>query len=306
MAWIIITVILAILGLVAVGYAMFGSMSDDKTIGIVAAAIVFVVWIIISVAMSIKTVGAGEVGIVRQFGEIVGQEGEGVSFVAPWQSVDTVSIRTQRVTFENLEAASADTQDVFVTVTINYSVSESAVQDLFRDFGSNWYDVLVPSRVRNHAKAVLAQYETIDIIPQRDAIRTAIMDPLVSDLDRYSITVSDLLLDNISFSQEYMDAIEQRQVATEQARRQQELLAVTEAEADQRRESAQGEADALEIDAAAQAEANRLITASLTPELLQWQAIQRLADDVQIMLLPSGQGMLIDPSTMLAPTTTAP
>jgi len=54
--------------------------------------------------------------------------------------------------------------------------------------------------------------------------------------------------------------------------------------------------------AEAQAEANRLLAESLTPALIQFQALQKLADNVQIALLPAGQGIIIDPSTILKTT----
>jgi len=47
-----------------------------------------------------------------------------------------------------------------------------------------------------------------------------------------------------------------------------------------------------------QASANRQLTESLTSEVIQWQAIQKLADNIEIMLVPSQQGMILDPSTL--------
>jgi hypothetical protein len=43
-----------------------------------------------------------------------------------------------------------------------------------------------------------------------------------------------------------------------------------------------------------------LINDSLTPLLIQFQAVQKLADNVQIALIPSGNGIIIDPATLLA------
>ena len=39
--------------------------------------------------------------------------------------------------------------------------------------------------------------------------------------------------------------------------------------------------------------------ASLTPEVIQFQAIQKLSDKIQIALIPSGQGVILDPTTLL-------
>jgi regulator of protease activity HflC (stomatin/prohibitin superfamily) len=83
-------------------------------------------------------------------------------------------------------------------------------------------------------------------------------------------------------------------------RGQQELVAAREAEARQRAAEAQGNADKLRIEAQGQADANRLINESLTPLLIQFQALQKLADNVSIALIPSGNGLIIDPATLLA------
>lgn len=309
MLWIILTILFGIIGIAAIIYGH--SSVTDKALGYIVAAVCAGLWVVISMFMSLRSVDAGEVGIVRQFGAIVGQAEEGVNFIAPWQSMDTVSIRTERHTFGTTEApitaASSETQDVFVIATINYSVSETEVQDLIRDVGSNWFDVLVPTRVNQYIKQETAKYETAEIIPSRETIRQAVLTRLRNDLgENYSITVSDFLLDNISFSPAYTAAIEEKQVATEQALREQEVTESIREQAEQARVRAQGDADAAVIAAEGQASANALIADSLTPEMLQWQAIQRLNNDVQIMVVPADSGLILDPSAMLAPTTTAP
>lgn len=305
MLWIILTIVLLIV--ITGGVLLAKSGDSDAGIGAVVAAVAFVIWLILTGLMSIRSVDAGEVGIVRQFGAIVGQQSEGVNFIAPWQSMDTVSIRTERHTFGSIEdpitAASSETQDVFVIATINYSVSSGQVQDLIRDVGTNWFDVLVPTRVNQYIKQETAKYETAEIIPSRETIRQAVLTRLRNDLgENYSITVSDFLLDNISFSPAYTAAIEEKQVATEQALREQEVTESIREQAEQERVRAQGQADAVEIAAQGQADANALLADSLTPEVIQWQAIQRLNDNVTIMLVPD-TNFILDPSTILADAT---
>jgi regulator of protease activity HflC (stomatin/prohibitin superfamily) len=256
---------------------------------------------VVTIASSVKPIPAGEVGVVYRFGEIVGQKSEGIAVVAPWEKIHKANIRTQRQTFSQVTAASAETQDVFLQITVNYSLSANAVQDLFRDVGTNWFDVLVPSRVANYTKAETAKYKTVDIIPQRESIRRAIRDRIAADLEPYSITISDLLIDNIDFMPSFKEAIESKQVQTETAKREQEKVAEEEAKADQARARAQGESDAAIIRAEGVAESNRLISESLTPAVLQYQAIEKLAGNVQIALIPSGQGFILDPSSILAP-----
>ena len=62
---------------------------------------------------------------------------------------------------------------------------------------------------------------------------------------------------------------------------------------------AKGEAEARVLRAQAQAEANRLLDESLTPKVIQFLAIDKLAPTIDIALIPSGQGIILDPATLL-------
>jgi len=65
-------------------------------------------------------------------------------------------------------------------------------------------------------------------------------------------------------------------------------------EADRDVRLAEGSRDARVTRAAGEAQANDLISQSLTEQLLQWTYIQELADNVQLMLVPSDQGLIFD------------
>ena len=285
--------------------------SDRGMIVAVAAVIVFVLWVGAHTALTaLKPIEAGSVGVVYQFGEIVGQKGEGLQFIAPWQELRTESIKVQRKRFDNISGFSRETQDVIVSTTLNYRVDPAAVQQLYRTVGPNWFDTLVEPRINQFFKAETVKYNTVDIAPNREQIRLDVQAKLDADLRQFSITVEDLLIDNIDFTSEFKQSIEEKQIAAQNALREQERISQRQAEAqqgiesakgeaEQERQRAQGSADAIRIRAEAQAEANRLLDASLTQQVIQWLAVDKLADDLDIALLPSGQGVIIDPATLL-------
>lgn len=285
--------------------------SDRGMIVAVAAVIVFVLWVGAHTALTaLKPIEAGSVGVVYQFGEIVGQKGEGLQFIAPWQELRTESIKVQRKRFDNISGFSRETQDVIVSTTLNYRVDPAAVQNLYRTVGPNWFDTLVEPRINQFFKAETVKYNTVDIAPNREQIRLDVQAKLDADLRQFSITVEDLLIDNIDFTSEFKQSIEEKQIAAQNALREQERISQRQAEAqqgiesakgeaEQERQRAQGSADAIRIRAEAQAEANRLLDASLTQQVIQWLAVDKLADDLDIALLPSGQGVIIDPATLL-------
>lgn len=285
--------------------------SDRGMIVAVAAVIVFVLWVGAHTALTaLKPIEAGSVGVVYQFGEIVGQKGEGLQFIAPWQELRTESIKVQRKRFDNISGFSRETQDVIVSTTLNYRVDPAAVQNLYRTVGPNWFDTLVEPRINQFFKAETVKYNTVDIAPNREQIRLDVQAKLDADLRQFSITVEDLLIDNIDFTSEFKQSIEEKQIAAQNALREQERISQRQAEAqqgiesakgeaEQERERARGAADAITIRAKAQAEANTLLDESLTAQVIQYLAVDKLADDLDLALLPSGQGVIIDPSTLL-------
>ena len=86
-------------------------------------AVASVVFVLATVFFSFAQVNTGHVGVVRTFGRISGQISPGISLIAPWQTYDSVNVQVQKQTFDNLDGFSAETQNVNITTTINYSVA---------------------------------------------------------------------------------------------------------------------------------------------------------------------------------------
>ncbi len=257
---------------------------------------------------SVHIVNSGEVGVVRTFGNITGQVGEGLQLTWPWQSVEKWNIKVQTVLPESecsdgtvncMDAFSAETQDVFVRAVINLSVDPQDVQTLARTVGSDYIDRLVLPRLHQIVKDTTVQYKSTDIAPNREAIRQSVRERLGSELAVRSINVEDLLITNIEFRSEFKAAIEAKVKAEQDALTEQNKVEIARAQAEQIAATAEGEANRLRIEAKGQADANQLINESLTPLLIQFQALQKLSDNVQIAIIPSGEGIIIDPATLL-------
>ncbi len=299
MVWIVLVSILGVLALVV--------RKIDAPFRVAATSVLVLIAVLFTGYRSVKVVKAGEVAVVRTFGDITGQRGEGLALVAPWETIHRESIRVQNARFENVTAFSAETQDVFATIEINYRVEDRAVQDLLRDVGTNWFNVLIEGRVQNFFKEETVKYETDQVAPNRETIRSSTQDRLSDALEPYSIEITELLIVNVSFSPAYVQSIENKQIATQAALQAQEEVATVAAEADKERERAAGVRDATITEAEGVAEANRLIAESLSAEVLQYLAITEFNEDVTIALVPSGEGLLLDPSSFFTdPGSTTP
>src|SRR5262249_18625800 len=99
---------------------------------------------------------------------------------------------------------------------------------------------------------------------------------------------------------DFTNAIEQKVVAAQNLERAKTdaLTAQTQAEgrANAVIAAANGDAQAVEINAKAQAEALRLVSEQIAanPSLIQYQYIQKLSDKIQLILLPSNSPFLFD------------
>lgn len=265
---------------------------------------------------SARIVDAGQVGVVYQFGDIVGQRSSGVQFIAPWQSIKTQSIQVQRFSNNGEDdppyvGFSKETQDVYIRITLNYSVSPNAVQGLYRNVGTNWFEKLVEPRIQNFIKEETVKYEATDIAPNRETFRLAVKKRLSDELAPFSITVQDLLIDNVDFDPELKASIVRKQVAQQEAQAAQNKVVQSKAEAEQAVAIAQGQADssvvaakgraeAIRLEAEGQAAANKALTASLSDALIQYTSIQKLNPNVQVILLPSDSNFIL-PAEFIKP-----
>jgi regulator of protease activity HflC (stomatin/prohibitin superfamily) len=266
----------------------------------VTAFIVIVIWTLFN---SVYQVPAGHVGLVYAFGDIIGQEGEGLKFVAPWKSVWAATAQVQKVTFQkenHLASFSKESQDVYVDATVNVRVLPKDIENLYRNVGTDYMDTIVRPRIRQAFKDETVKYSTVDVAPHREQIRHAVSKRLSDELAARSIVVDDLLIDNVSFNPKFQDSIERKQIASQDALAEEQRIAGERNKAQQAIEIARGAAEATLINALKQAEANRALAASITPELVQYQMVQRLAPTVHTILLPVGAPFILDKS-ILAP-----
>jgi regulator of protease activity HflC (stomatin/prohibitin superfamily) len=306
MGYIIVVLILSIVGIVLwkiTGTAALNLRRDEDQhralavhsfVGFAVPTLVA----IITVWNMFYQVPAGHVGLVYTFGGITGQRGDGLQWVAPWQSVTEASVQIQSRKFEKMSSFSSETQEVFVDATINVQVSPQYIQNLYREVGPEYFDILVRPRVLQAFKDETVKYTSVDVAPNREAIRKSVSRRLTEELKGNSITVQDLLLDNIAFTPKFQGSIEEKQSQTQLALSERAKVEGEKAKADQAIEAARGTAQSILVNAEKQAEANRKLSASITPEYIQYLFADKLAPNVQVMMIPSGQQFIMGPDML--------
>lgn len=284
MLWILLLVVFAV---IVIGLVLTGLISKETRIWwFMGAGSAVGLFLLITVLLSVKTVGSGHEGVVYNYAGVVsGQIHPGMQLVLPVNSVDVVTTQTQYARFDNLTAVSKENQDVFGTVQVNYHLDPRDVTKLYKDVGPNWYETFVPAAVNQNFKELTAGYNTVDIVQHRQEIAQNLTQRLKAILEEHSIYVEDAFISNISYSKAFNDAIEAKQVASQQV--QQAKL-----EADTLRAQAQGKADAAVTEARGNATANELLNKSLTDQLIRYQQVQKLNPNVQVIVVPN-DGTLI-------------
>ncbi len=247
------------------------------------AALVGVLFMALSCVTSVPT---GHTGVVTTFGRVEDYTYEaGIHIKSPFQKVTNMDNRTQRQTLE-LMAFSSDIQEVSVTFTLNYQISKENAQQIYRNVGVSYYDTVVEPRIQESVRAVFARYSAESLISQRSDLSGEIASLLTTTLKQYNIVVLSTAVENMDFSDAFTDAVEAKQVA-EQNKLKAEIeqaQATLEAEAQAKRDiiAANAAAEVTKIEAEVakfagekEAEMNKKLAETMTPELIEYYFTQR-------------------------------
>ncbi len=296
-----LTIVLGVLFVAAVALAVFLSIDRTGTLPprrgpTWSWALAGVLLLAALVSSGFVEIPAGHVGVVSSFGKV--QEAElppGLHFVLPIvNDVQRIETRVRQVRLEGYTAASREQQDLFLTLTLNYHLQSQEASTIVQEIGTDYEAKIILPRLQDIPKTITDDYPTSSVLNEREEIRQLMSELLRSELEPYGIVVDNILLENFSYSAEYNQAIEEKQIAEQRVSTERQILEQQRIQAEQAVVRAEGEANARIEQARGEAEANRLLTESLSPELLQWTAIQRLQDNVQIMLVPSDGGLILD------------
>jgi regulator of protease activity HflC (stomatin/prohibitin superfamily) len=222
--------------------------SFDKNAKKYIILIVVLLLIALLAYSSIVIVQPGHVGVVVQLGEVQpGAVPEGIFFKIPIiQDVVQVEVRVQKRESEQT-AASRDLQTVSTNVVVNYHLVNDEVPTLFKHVGLSYNDRIVDPAIGEAVKAVTAQFTAEQLISKRSEVSAKIKEALSSRFSNYYMVLDEINITEFRFSTEFNNAIEQKQIAEQQALKAQLDLQRIEIEAQQTIESAKAEAEALRL-----------------------------------------------------------
>ena len=271
-----------------------GNFSPFKlilTIFVVILAVIFL-------GSSFVVIPAGHTGVALTFGkveDVVLQEG--LHFKVPFvQKIVVVDNRIVKLDV-NTEAFSKDLQTITTVVAVNYHVGKENSQTLYKNVGMGFEEVLITPAVNEVLKAVTAKYTAVELVSSRAEVSMLLDEGLNEKMNAYGIFINELNIINWDFSEEYINAVEAKQVAEQNLIKtrteQEQALVIANTEAQKRVIAAEAEANEIKVLADANAESNRIITESISELLIKYQTVAKW--DGKLPTVMSGSdNMLID------------
>ena len=231
----------------------------------VVAAIIFV---IIVISKSAVTIGSGEAGVLyKTFGDGVVTDkpplGEGFHLVAPWNKVYVYEVRRQEI-FEKMKVLSSNGLDIQLDASAWYQPNYNELGKLHQEIGENYLQRIILPTIRSAARSVVGRYTPEQLYSsKRDAIQQEIFEETKKIVDNQYIVLDEILVRDVTLPPTIKEAIE-RKLKQEQESLEYEFRLVT----------AQKEAERQRIEAQGKADANKILSASLTDKILQDKGIE--------------------------------
>lgn len=237
-------------------------VNSKKIIKIIVIVLAIIIVGVVG-ANCLVIVDAGHTGVVVTLGKVNEDVlTEGMHIKAPFvQNVVKIDNRIVKLEVET-EAFSKDLQTVSTTLAINYRVDSAKSYSLYKNIGASYENVLVVPAVNEVLKAITAKYTAEQSVTNRSLISDGLIEGLNEKLNSSGLYVTDVNIINFDFSEAFITAIEEKQVA-------QQKLLKAETEKQTAITNAEAKAESKKIQAEAEAEANKKIKASLNDDVLK-------------------------------------
>lgn len=218
----------------------------------------------------------GEVAIKTRLGSIVDSYSEGIHFKMPFiESTTRFSIQIQRADIKT-QAFSKDLQTMNSHLVVNHRIQKETVVSIFRNLGPNYVENVVDPAVQEVFKAIAARYSAEKIISERNQLVEEINTEVKERLSKKEIIVTDISVTDLDFTDQFLKAVEDKQVAEQQAKMSEKLVEKAKRDAEQQIAKSRGEAEAL-----------RMQREQVTPALIELRKV-----DAQLKAIDKWNGVL--------------
>lgn len=233
-----------------------------------AAILIIALWSRMTVSIE-----SGEGGVEFRFFTGVNTEityGEGFHFINPLNKMFIYDVRQQEVS-EKMSVLSSNGLEISLDVSMWYQPVHEMLGELHQEKGQNYLNSIVRPSMRSATRSVIGRYTPEQIYStKRDAIQEEIYIETRDILVNQYLQLNEVLVRDVTLPPTIKTAIEKK-LKQEQESLEYEFKLIKESKEAQRRK----------IDAEGKAEANRILNASLTSNILKEKGIEatvRLAE----------------------------
>ena len=260
----------------------------SKTKAIIGGAVTAVVLTgsLIVGSMFVEKVPVGTVGVVYNLDGVEETPlSQGWHIVAPFDKVIEYPVKTATANFNDIKIATSDGKNIGVDIAFNFNVDPSKAVDLYNKFGAvtvdSITDTYLRTRLRDASRQVVSKYSVIDIYGEKSSdAQSEIQEVFANDVEKLGFVIEGLTLGVPQADEKTQQAIDERVKASQELERKKTEL-----------EIAKAEAERLKVEAEGIANANKIISQSLTPNLIQKQTVEKW--DGKLPTVTGSEGMMI-------------
>ncbi|KAG5181204.1 prohibitin complex subunit 1 [Tribonema minus] len=255
-----------------------------------------------AVDLCLYTVDGGERAVI--FDRLAGVKddvvGEGTHFLIPGLQTPIIMDVRDRARVINSVTGTKDLQTANISLRVLSRPDEAKLALIFKQLGQDYDDRVLPSLGNEVLKAVVAKYNAEELLSKRETVSHQVREEIMARAKQFNLILDDVSITHLTFGREFTKAIENKQVAQQEAERQVYLVQKSEQERQAAVIRAEGEAEAADlISNALKSSGSGLI------EVRRIDAAKEIAETLAngrgVTYLPAGQGganmlLSVDPS----------
>ncbi|PWN50956.1 putative prohibitin PHB1 [Violaceomyces palustris] len=218
---------------------------------------------------------------------------EGTHFLVPW--LQKAILYDVRIKPRNISTTtgSKDLQMVSLTLRVLSRPDVSHLSKIYQSLGLDYDERVLPSIGNEVLKATVAQFDAAELITQREVVSARIREDLLKRAREFNIVLEDVSITHMTFGQEFTKAVEQKQIAQQDAERAKFVVEKAEQERQASVIRAEGEAEAAQTISKALDKAGDGLLTIRRIEASK-EIAQTLAGARNVTYLPHGQNMLLN------------
>ncbi|ETI20139.1 prohibitin-1 [Cladophialophora carrionii CBS 160.54] len=212
---------------------------------------------------------------------------EGTHFLVPWlQKAIIYDVRTKPRNISTT-TGSKDLQMVSLTLRVLHRPDVQQLPKIYQSLGQDYDERVLPSIGNEVLKAIVAQFDAAELITQREAVSQRIRADLTKRAQEFNIALEDVSITHMTFGREFTRAVEQKQIAQQDAERARFIVEKAEQERQANVIRAEGEAESADIISKAVARAGDGLIQIRRIEASK-DIAQTLATNPNVTYLPGG------------------